>query len=1279
MKYSYQDKLLVHYIFSVEQEKNKDSSKNKADAVVMGENPPEIQEVAGKPGLLFKGGKNKNSYLKLPENLFEKINDNSGITITTWIYLQSAESVWERIIDFGKNEQGPYLFLTRNMRGTCFLNGDISADTGKGISIGEWAHIAFSVTGTAYGTRSNAGPRLYINGELAADGYISQTSSGNYKLFREWMATFENQENYSNNFLGSSQYEVDPDFSGLLSDFRIYAESLNQDEITDVMCDALSDTEMVELACKKYLIAPDKIVTKDLVLAQGFMGNKIQVKWFSDNNKVLEDTGKMMATSKPELVTMTAEVFRNNSKSIKNFQLTVMPVHIPPYEIQIHGDKEIMDISSTLYGLFFEDINNAADGGIYGELIQNRSFEDFIYEVYDSRSGENGISSGRKHQPLNYWFLEEGEAQVYNKGEIQVYNYGGLNEFLNINDPEINETYITLSKDTTIYNRGFTDANHKCAIMASENAGFDFSVWAKNAQLDLTLEDIEKHISQIPTPVLTIQLVDQDKNPVSDEITIEIETDGNWKKYNKSNAINKREINLTLTAFKKSACQLRITTNADISLDMVSLMPTDLWGAKEEPSSPTAVKNYNNNPNYRLRRDLVKTLQDMHPRFLRFPGGCISEGSYIWDNVYDWKDSVDKVELRKENFNVWGYMMTMGLGYMEYFQLAEDLNCEPLPVMACGVLCQARSDYANPAGGKLQKKYIDNFTDLIDFAISIDYENNKWALLRKEMGHEEPFNLHLLGVGNENWGTEFFASFQVFKKAIDEHMSNYYPGYMLQIISTVGAQADDDSYQKGWKFLAGKLTGDTDIPFTDGVISNIEHVNWYPDQKDYMETIADEHFYRSNEYLYHNTDRYQYYERSYLKKGVLDEMKTSKVFVGEYASSDKNTLAGALAEAAVMTGFEKNSDVVRLAAYAPLFNKARSDNLYRWTPDCIWFDDETVWRTPNYYVQQLFARYLGKKLIDSSFYRYINGVKEEMTACGGIELAARNSKICIHDIKIYSNYTGDIIYYENFKKGLSKEWQVFSGNGNVSQDSEKGLILEGEDGKFCSIFLQKDKWSNYRIEINAVKEEGTDGFYVGAGITNPDSDKKDGLVYAIGYDNHSTGIKVYKDGIEGYTLGDYSTSTSAGNMRDCNYKPLTENFEYHIVLDYGGKDGKELFCSYDENGHVENVIRCRLDCYNKDIFYSITKDAEYVYLKMINNSENQKKTRLSLDGMNVQESAKLIFLTGEKELLDIPDVNSKNMERIIPVESTIQILDNETLVILPGFSLTVVVFEIKIK
>ena len=558
--------------------------------------------------------------------------------------------------------------------------------------------------------------------------------------------------------------------------------------------------------------------------------------------------------------------------------------------------------------------------------LYNRSFEAFTYNTYDPSSGENGKSTGRNHTPLAFWFGDT--DKVTPKCE------GGLNEHLGITKPDTSEYYITAKSGAVLYNRGFCDMTAALSMYLKKDENYDFSIWAKST------DNVAK---------IKVSLVDEDDALVSDEIVLDGITDA-WNKFGESKK-------LVLTAKKTGYAQLRLIFEGEISIDMVSLMPENVWGADEESTSATAHANYTGNKNYRLRRDLVEAMRDLHPKFLRFPGGCISEGSFIWENVYDWKDSVDDIEYRKENFNVWGYMMTMGLGYMEYFQLAEDLGASPLPVMACGVLCQARSDYANPAGGELQKKYIKNFTDLIDFAISTDCENNEWAALRKKMGHEKPFDMHLLGVGNENWGEEFFASFEEFKHAIDEHMEKNYPGYDLTIISTVGAQADDDAYKFGWRYLSGNLKDKgAVIAFTDGNESFDENVEWYKYQKHYMETVADEHYYRSNAYLYENADRYDYYYRVYKADGTIDDDNSSKVFVGEYASSDKNTLAGAVAEAAVMTGIENNSDVVRLAATAPLFNKVLYDGAYRWTPDAIWFDNDSVWRTPNYYVQQKIGR-----------------------------------------------------------------------------------------------------------------------------------------------------------------------------------------------------------------------------------------------------------------------------------------------------------------------------------
>lgn len=543
-------------------------------------------------------------------------------------------------------------------------------------------------------------------------------------------------------------------------------------------------------------------------------------------------------------------------------------------ELTIHADREKVKISDTLYGLFYEDINNAADGGIYAELVNNRSFEAFTYNTYDPSSGENAKSTGRNHTPLAFWFGDT--DKVTPKCE------GGLNEHLGITKPDTSEYYVIAKSGAVLYNRGFCDTTAALSMYLKKDEKYDFSIWAKST------DNVAK---------IKIALVDEDDVLVSDEKELAGISD-TWKKFGEDEKI-------VLTAKKTGYAQLRLAFEGEISIDMVSLMPENVWGAGEESTSATAHANYIGNKNYRLRRDLVEAMRDLHPKFLRFPGGCISEGSFIWENVYDWKDSVDDIEYRKENFNVWGYMMTMGLGYMEYFQLAEDLGASPLPVMACGVLCQARSDYANPAGGSLQEKYIKNFTDLIDFAISTDCENNEWAALRKKMGHEKPFDMHLLGVGNENWGEEFFASFEEFKHAIDEHMEKNYPGYDLTIISTVGAQADDDAYKFGWRYLSGNLKDKgAVIAFTDGNESFDKEVEWYKYQKHYMETVADEHYYRSNAYLYENADRYDYYYRAYNTDGTIDDSNSSKVFVGEYASSDKNTLAGAVAEAAVMTGFE---------------------------------------------------------------------------------------------------------------------------------------------------------------------------------------------------------------------------------------------------------------------------------------------------------------------------------------------------------------------------------------
>ncbi|MBE5922666.1 MAG: alpha-L-arabinofuranosidase [Lachnospiraceae bacterium] len=1238
--------LLARYRFDDAIHVGKDSSGNKNDAIPMGSKPPVISKVNGKYGAKLFGGR-ASSYFTLPSDLLKDVSDNTGVTVATWVNFGLGYNVWERIFDFGRNDRGPFMFLTRNLRGVCHNSTDLAADAGRSYEMDQWMHVCMTVFGTEQGTKSSAGPIVYLNGEVVADGSISQTSSGTYARLRGFFDTFYNPENYSSNYIGHSQFAVDNDFCGYISDFRVYGKALEADQIMDIMCESLSERNLVELAKNKFLKFPSLIITKDITLPTSLMSGKVNVSWESSKKDILSDDGKLLNITAPTAVTLTATISKGYYSTVRTFEMSALPKERPPYTLNVDGNDEVLDISPTLYGLFYEDINNAADGGIYAELVMNRSFESFAYDTYDYRSGKNGTSTGKNSMPMDGW---SGDIDC-----VTVRNFGGLNDFLGIEDRDINSHYITVMDGAVLFNKGYSDRNRRCSIAIYEDESYEFTIWARS----------------IKGGSIMIQVMDKFCRPITDTTTIKIEAGDTWKKY----GVDKK---IVLNGTDTKLGQLVMIFNGEISIDMVSLMPSNVWGAEEEPTSATAHTNYLKNPNYRLRRDMVEAMRDLHPTFLRFPGGCISEGSYIWDNVYDWKDSVGPVETRKENYNVWGYMMTMGLGYMEYFQLAEDLNATPLPVMACGVLCQARSDYANPAGGALRDKYIKNFTDLIDFAISIDFENNEWARLRRDMGHEDPFDMHYLGVGNENWGIEFFANFQIFKKAIDDYMNANYPGYELHILSTVGAQADDKAYVEGWQFLSGKWK-DTDavVEFTDGKISFSEKITWYEYQPNYMETIADEHYYRSNDYLISNVDRYNYYYRAYDANGVLDDSRTSKVFVGEYASTDKNTLAGAIAEAAIMTGFEQNSDVVRLAATAPLFNKVLTDATYRWTPDCIWFDNEKLWKTPNYYVQQLFAKYLGTKVLGTNFKTYVNGHEHFLRCRGGIELATKNATIAIRTVKVTSNETGEVLLYDDFRTGLSPEnnWIMIPESNGFDIDPVKGLILHAQTSGLNGIYMLDYRWTNYTVKVEAERLSGIEGFYVGVGLDESVSDAKNVLEYAINYDGTATGLKVYKDGIEGYTLGDYSCSTCAGNLRTSAFEPIKDNTLYTIKVDFGGADKRTLLCSYTDGTTESLRLHYKLEPYNRDIFNSVTKDDKHVYVKLVNTDNIEKITKVRFNNLSVS-GGKRITLTGDPKQANVPNINKKSGEVIVPVEREVVMEENFTTMTLEPNSLTVLVMDL---
>ena len=514
-------------------------------------------------------------------------------------------------------------------------------------------------------------------------------------------------------------------------------------------------------------------------------------------------------------------------------------------------------ISPTMFGIFFEDINFGADGGLYPELVKNRSFE--------------------FQEPLTGWHETLGFSQAGldpHHGELAI----RTDNPLNASNPHYLRTH-TYAPGYSFYNTGFR------GIGVEAGKSYRFSVYARTTgpkTLRATITDDAGH-----------------------EIgSGKLEGFGSeWKRYETVIQAN--------ATTQHGQLNLIIDEPGVLDLDMVSLFPVDTW--KNRPNG--------------LRKDLVQLLHDMHPGFLRFPGGCIVEGRELVTR-YRWKTTVGDIAHRKTIINRWNdefdkrpapdYFQSFGLGFYEYFQLAEDIGAAPLPILNCGMACQFNS--SETAALDQLDEYIHDAIDLIDFANGP--ETSPWGKLRAEMGHPEPFHLTMIGVGNEQWGPRYVERYKVFAAALKAQHPE------IKLVVAAG-------------------------PFPSGEPFNTMWTTW----RELHADIVDEHYYMSPDWFLTNSNRYDKYDRS-----------GPKVFAGEYAAQtvqstsadNRNNWQAAITEAAFMTGLERNADVVQMASYAPLLANVEA---WQWKPDAIWFDHLHSYGTPNYYVQRVFASNVGTRIL----------------------------------------------------------------------------------------------------------------------------------------------------------------------------------------------------------------------------------------------------------------------------------------------------------------------------
>ncbi|GAO42452.1 alpha-L-arabinofuranosidase C-terminal domain-containing protein [Flavihumibacter petaseus] len=522
----------------------------------------------------------------------------------------------------------------------------------------------------------------------------------------------------------------------------------------------------------------------------------------------------------------------------------------------IEGAKTVASVQPTMWGIFFEDINLGADGGLYAELVKNRSFE--------------------FSDPFMGWELS---GKQISDGMVRV-----LNERT---QRPTNPRYIRIEANDLatggleLTNEGFRGMGIR------EGRQYDFSLLYRQVTAGLAL---------------TLELLDDSSKVIGK---------ANWRPQSNAGGWQKGSVSFgTSGGAKKGKLRLTITGSGTIDLDQISLFPQDTWKGRKGG----------------LRADMVQALADLKPGFVRFPGGCIVEGHEL-ETRYQWKKTVGSVDDREVSINRWNnefahrpapdYYQTFGLGFYEYFLMAEDIGASPLPILSCGMACQFNTAELVPLDDL--DPYLSDALDLIEFANGDS--TTHWGQLRAKMGHPAPFQLRKIGIGNENWGPQYVERFTIFQQRIKAK----YPE--IELVSSTGP-----------------FSGGPGFRYLDSAFRSMKA------------DLIDEHYYAKPEWFLKNADRYDKYERT-----------GSKVFAGEFAAhvegltgSDRNNWRSALAEAAFMTGLERNAAVVQMASYAPLFSHIDG---WQWAPDLIWVDNLNVWLTPNYYVQQLYSLNKGTEVV----------------------------------------------------------------------------------------------------------------------------------------------------------------------------------------------------------------------------------------------------------------------------------------------------------------------------
>ncbi len=842
-------------------------------------------------------------------------------------------------------------------------------------------------------------------------------------------------------------------------------------------------------------------------------------------------------------------IFGNLEKptdNIKANEITPYDTTTSDYALNINADNEIHDISELLFGIFFEDINFAADGGLYAEKVVNRSFEFGDTAKDDQFYGWKTIGNIEKNVMVNDCV-------------------NSLNEN--------NKNYLIISNNgeslAGVANTGFLDG-----MNLVKDAEYRFSVYAKAVGEYCGKITVQLCVGENIAGIATI-----------DKITDE------WTKY---------QLALKSNQTANSNVTLRVLIDrGSVALDMVSLFPEDTYKHRENG----------------MRKDLATMLAELEPKFLRFPGGCIIEG-YDDSTAYDWKDSIGvdsqgnplwfngrygDVAARKQGTNLWTNLsmtddpypsfMTYGLGFFEYFQLAEDIGAIGVPVINCGLYCQMRGQGPVDMNSSEFKQYIQDMLDLVEFCRAD--ETTKWGAVRASLGHPEPFELKYICIGNENEGEVYFERYEAFLNAFNaakKTSPELYDGIELIYSSGAFDGTHSENYHKSYEFAKSWLNDNPDKSIID------------------FAGATDQHYYNQPEWFLRNTDYYD--DKNYIRNpdGMTDTIYGGgiNVFLGEYAAKS-NTLRAALAEAAYMTGLERNGDIVKMAAYAPLFGNLTATH---WSPDLIWFNNNLCTGSISYYVQKIFSLNQGAKLLDSTL---DGALIEQENLKGRVGVGTWYTSAQFDNIKVIDNSNSEVLGEDSFdidtfwwdwEKATDGDFKVADGK-LIQQSTEMAYSNNGS----VAYFGDSD-WENYTYTLEATKLDGTEGFIIPFAV----EDKDNNFFWNIGgWDNSVSTLQQIENGVK--------TDRISGTT-----KPFTvetgKTYQLKVVV-----NGRNVKCYIDNELYVD--YNSGSEC-EAELYHVVSKDDNGdLIIKLVNVTDSGRTIAINIDGYKIADNAVIYQVKGE--------------------------------------------------